>query len=226
MTQLRASQSAFGELDIWLARAGRHEELYAKLGAHPVETGVRFAVWAPNASYVSVVGDFNGWDAAADPLRGGRRDRIWEGTVEGAEVGQRYKSSSTGTREGRPVAFQAEVPPKHGVDRLRVATTSGTTRNGSKPVAPVSRSTGRSSIYEVHAQSWRKGLDWRGLARELDPVRPRPRLHARRAAARDAASLLGVVGLSGDRLLRPHSALGSPDDFRFFVDELHQAGSA
>jgi len=55
MTQQRAS--AFGELDIWLARAGRHEELWSKLGAHPVERGVRFAVWAPNARYVSVVGD-------------------------------------------------------------------------------------------------------------------------------------------------------------------------
>ena len=54
MTQARAS--AFGELDIWLARAGRHEELYAKLGAHRVESGVRFAVWAPNARYVSVIG--------------------------------------------------------------------------------------------------------------------------------------------------------------------------
>ena len=70
----RLTSSAFGELDIWLARAGRHEELWAKLGAHATETGVRFAVWAPNARYVSVVGDFNDWDAGRRPAGAGRRD--------------------------------------------------------------------------------------------------------------------------------------------------------
>ena len=81
-TQRAASTSAFGELDIWLARAGRHEQLYEKLGAHPVENGVRFAVWAPNAHYVGVVGDFNDWDPAASPLQPVQETGIWEGVVE------------------------------------------------------------------------------------------------------------------------------------------------
>ena len=83
--------SAFGELDVWLARAGRHEQLWEKLGAHLVDGGVRSAVWAPNASHVSVVGDFNDWDAGADPLAPVEETGIWEGVVDGAGLGQRYK---------------------------------------------------------------------------------------------------------------------------------------
>ena len=106
------SQSAFGELDIWLARAGRHEELYAKLGAHVVDGGVRFAVWAPNATYVSVVGDFNNWDVAADTLSPVDATGIWEGIALGAAVGDRYKFHLDGREKADPMAFQAEVPPK------------------------------------------------------------------------------------------------------------------
>ena len=104
--------SAFGELDIWLARAGRHEELWAKLGAHPTETGVRFAVWAPNARYVSVVGDFNEWSSAADPLAPVDETGIWAGEVEGATTGQRYKYHLDGREKADPLAFEQELPPK------------------------------------------------------------------------------------------------------------------
>src|SRR6185369_5046025 len=110
VTQARAS--AFGELDIWLARAGRHEQLYAKLGAHRVDGGVRFAVWAPNARYVSVIGDFNDWDPARHQLEPVDDTGIWEGVVEGARVGQRYKYHLDGREKADPVAFEAEVPPK------------------------------------------------------------------------------------------------------------------
>src|SRR5205085_1827484 len=131
------------------------------LGAHPVETGVRFAVWAPNAGYVSVVGDFNGWNPAADPLRAVDSTGIWEGIVEGAEAGQRYKFHLDGQERADPFAFQAEVPPStasiifeshyewHDADWLEAR------RNGEPLDRPL-------AIYEVHAQSWRKGLDWRG----------------------------------------------------------------
>ena len=107
MTQQRAS--AFGELDIWLARAGRHEELWAKLGAHLLEEGVRFAVWAPNAHFVSVVGDFNDWDPAADPLTPVAESGIWEGIVDGATVGQRYKYHLDGREKADPLAFGAHT---------------------------------------------------------------------------------------------------------------------
>ena len=99
VTQARAS--AFGELDIWLARAGRHEELWAKLGAHPVDGGVRFAVWAPNAQQVSVIGDFNDWDPAADVLAAGRRDRHL-GRDRRRRRGRATTTSTTSTAARRP----------------------------------------------------------------------------------------------------------------------------
>jgi 1,4-alpha-glucan branching enzyme len=223
VTQLRASQSAFGELDIWLARAGRHEELYAKLGAHPVETGVRFAVWAPNAGYVSVVGDFNGWEPAADPLGAVDATGIWEGTVEGAEAGQRYKFHIDGHEKADPIALQAEVPPKtasivfeshyewHDAEWLEAR------RSGEPLDRPL-------AIYEVHAPSWRKGLDWRGLARELIPyVRDLGFTHIELLPVMHHP-FSGSWGYQVTGYYAPYSALGSPDDFRFFVDELHAAG--
>jgi 1,4-alpha-glucan branching enzyme len=85
-----ASQPRLGELDLYLVGTGRHEEIYAKLGAHVQEGGVAFAVWAPNAEAVSVIGDFNGWNAASHPLRSLGDSGIWEGFVEGAQPGQRY----------------------------------------------------------------------------------------------------------------------------------------
>jgi 1,4-alpha-glucan branching enzyme len=223
VTQLRASQSAFGELDIWLARAGRHEELYAKLGAHPVETGVRFAVWAPNAAYVSVVGDFNEWDPAADPLGALETTGIWEGTVDGAEVGQRYKFHLDGREKADPIAFRAEVPPKtasivfESNYEWRDADWLEARRTGEPLDRPL-------AIYEVHAASWRKGLDWRGLARELIPyVRDLGFTHIELLPVMQHP-FSGSWGYQVTGYYAPTSRFGTPDDFRDLVDRLHQRG--
>jgi 1,4-alpha-glucan branching enzyme len=223
VTQARAS--AFGELDIWLARAGRHEELYAKLGAHPVEGGVRFAVWAPNGHGVSVVGDFNDWQAGADPLEPVAETGIWEGIVEGAAVGQRYKFHINGAtvEKADPLAFEAELPPK----TASVVTLSEhewddddwmEARRGREPLD------GPLSIYEVHAPSWRKGLGWRELAEQLAPyvkdlgfthVELLPVMHH---------PFSGSWGYQVTGYYAPLSSMGSPDDFRWFVDHLHSKG--
>jgi len=110
-----------GELDLHLVGEGRHEELYEKLGAHVREvdgvTGTSFAVWAPSARSVSVVGDFNGWDGRLHPMRSMGATGIWELFVPGAEPGQRYKYEIR-TRSGDlqlradPVAFATEMPPQ------------------------------------------------------------------------------------------------------------------
>ena len=141
VTQARAS--AFGELDIWLARAGRHEELWSKLGAHPVDGGVRFAVWAPNARQVSVVGDFNDWDPAADPLLPVVDSGIWEGIVDGAEVGQHYKYDLDGREKADPLAFEAEVPPKT-ASVVHQSPMCGRTPTGSTSADRASNSSARS----------------------------------------------------------------------------------
>ena len=108
----------FGELDLHLIGEGRHERLWERLGAHVVdgEEGVRFAVWAPNARAVSVVGDWNFWSEDADPLEPQGASGVWAGVAENAREGHRYKLSVRGSDgvvrlKADPVAFRAEVPP-------------------------------------------------------------------------------------------------------------------
>ncbi len=106
-----------GELDLHLIGEGRHERLWEQLGAHVQdEGGVRFAVWAPSARRISVVGDWNGWAEGADPLNPQGSSGVWVGTAGDAREGQPYKLSVHGhdgvTRlKADPVAFRAEVPP-------------------------------------------------------------------------------------------------------------------
>ena len=112
--------SLFGEIDLYLAGEGRHERLYEVLGAHVRESGVSFAVWAPNARAVAVVGDFNDWQPT--PMQNLGESGIWEGVVDGAETEQRYKfqvvqADGTVKLKVDPLAFAAEVPAAHGVDR-------------------------------------------------------------------------------------------------------------
>jgi len=221
LTQTRAS--AFGELDIWLARAGRHEQLYEKLGAHVVEGGVRFAVWAPNARYVSVVGDFNDWDSSASPLEPVAETGIWEGVVDGAGAGQRYKYNLDGHEKADPVAFEAELPPNSASVVFQSGYEWGDEDwlDARREQEPLDRPL---SIYEVHAPSWRKGLGWRELADQLAPyvqdlgfthVELLPVMHHPYA---------GSWGYQVTGFYAPMATMGSPDDFRYFVDHLHQAG--
>ena len=110
-----------GELDLHLAGEGQHEELYERLGAHPREldgvAGTAFAVWAPNARAVSVVGDFNGWDGRLNPMRSLGASGIWELFVPSVAAGDRYKYELKGPRgellplKADPYALAAEVPP-------------------------------------------------------------------------------------------------------------------
>ena len=221
MTQARAS--AFGELDIWLARAGRHERLWAKLGAHPIERGVRFAVWAPNARYVSVVGDFNDWSSGTDVLQPVDETGIWEGIVEGAEVGHHYKYHLDGREKADPLAFEAEVPPKTAsiVFRSEYEWNDDEWLEERRSREQLERPI---SMYEVHAPSWRHGLGWRELADQLAPyvkdlgfthVELLPVMHH---------PFSGSWGYQVTGYYAPLSSMGSPDDFKYFVDRLHESG--
>ena len=110
-----------GDMDLYLAGEGRHEELYAKLGAHVREhggvRGTAFAVWAPSARSVSVVGDFNSWDGRLHPMRSLGSSGIWELFMPGVESGARYKYELL-TQAGDirlkadPLAFATEMPPQ------------------------------------------------------------------------------------------------------------------
>ncbi|HXA33611.1 MAG TPA: hypothetical protein VNV87_15265, partial [Acidimicrobiales bacterium] len=114
-----ASPTSLSADDLYLFNEGTHRHLGDKLGAQvlagPGAEGVRFSVWAPNAASVSVIGDFNGWEAEADGLAVRGSSGIWEGEVRAARAGDVYKYAIT-TRDGRvldkadPVAFFSEVP--------------------------------------------------------------------------------------------------------------------
>jgi 1,4-alpha-glucan branching enzyme len=215
--------SAFGELDVWLARAGRHEQLWEKLGAHLVDGGVRFAVWAPNAHAVSVIGDFNGWDPSVDLLAPVAETGIWEGVVDGAAPGERYKYLVDGVEKADPLAFCAEPPPKTAsvVFESSFEWSDADWISARREQEVLDRPL---SIYEVHAPSWRRGLGWRELADQLAPyvqdlgfthVELLPVMHH---------PFSGSWGYQVTGYYATLSSMGSPDDFRYFVDRLHRGG--
>ncbi|MEU7633634.1 1,4-alpha-glucan branching protein GlgB [Nocardia sp. NPDC049220] len=225
-----------GELDLHLLGEGRHERLWEVLGAHPrryttldgeVE-GTSFAVWAPNARGVTVIGDFDGWSGNTAPMRVLGSSGIWEVFVPGVGPGAKYKYRVHGA-DGRtvdhadPLAFATELPPatasvvseSHYVwhDRAwldRRAATDPTR-------APM-------SVYEVHLGSWRPGLCYREMADQLAEYV--------RAAGFTHIELLPIAehpfggswGYQVTSYYAPTARFGSPDDFRAFVDRMHAAG--
>ena len=220
--------------DLYLFAEGTHGRLAAKLGAHVRDDATSFAVWAPNAEHVSVIGDFNGWNSVSHPLEPVRSSGIWSGTVEGAHVGQTYKfhigSRHAGYRVDKadPFAFCAETPPKTGSiiwdltydwgDAVWLSSRSE--RNGLS--APM-------SIYEVHLGSWRRGPDggWLGYRDaapqladhaldlgfthiELLPIMEHP--------------FYGSWGYQTTGYFAPTGRFGTPQDLMFLIDHLHQRG--
>jgi 1,4-alpha-glucan branching enzyme len=213
----------FGDVDLWLAQAGRHEQIYEKLGAHVVAGGVRFAVWAPNAASVSVVGDFNGWDPAASPLELLGGSGIWEGTVGGANEGHHYKFHVAGRDKADPYAFRAEVPPQNAsiVFESHHVWQDAAWIEARSAQDPLERPI---SMYEVHVSSWRRGLSWRQLAAELGPyVRDLGFTHVELMPVMQHP-FEGSWGYQVTGYYAPQSTLGTPDDFRAFVDAMHGYG--
>ncbi len=223
-----------GELDVHLAGEGRHEEIYRRLGAHPLEiggiVGTAFAVWAPNARSVSVVGDFNSWDGRLHPMRSLGPSGIWELFVPDVGPGVRYKfeihaRSGELRLKADPYAFEAEAPPQTAsvVNRSEFEWSDGDAdwvarRRAGEPLH------GPISIYEVHAPSWRLGVGWRGLADQLTPyVKDLGFTHVELLpVAHHPYS--GSWGYQVTGYYAPLSTMGSPDDFRYFVDKLHRNG--
>jgi 1,4-alpha-glucan branching enzyme len=228
-----------GDIDLYLAGEGRHEELYEKLGAHVLElegvTGVAFAVWAPSARSASVVGDFNSWDGRLHPMRSLGASGIWELFVPGVPEGSRYKfelRSQDGDLLLRadPFAFEAELPPKTAsvVNRSRYEWGDErwlAARTEREPLR------GPMSIYEVHMGSWRlnplegnRSLTYLELADELAAyVTDLGFTHVELLPVM-AHPFSGSWGYQVTSYFAPTPRFGTPDQFRAFVDRLHQAG--
>src|SRR5688572_19389370 len=222
------SSLRLGELDLHLAGEGRHERIYERLGAHVVDDGISFAVWAPNARRVAVVGDWNGWDGRVDPLEPQGSSGIWAGIVPAAAEGQAYKFEVDGADgsmrlKADPFAFHAEVPPKTAsrIYRSRYEWGDDAWLERRKLAKPLEEPM---SVYEVHAGSWRLGLGWKELADELvsycgelgfTHVEFLPVMHH---------PFSGSWGYQVTGFYAPVSTMGEPDEFRALVDALHQAG--
>jgi 1,4-alpha-glucan branching enzyme len=218
-----------GDVDLYLAGEGRHERIYERLGAHALDGGgVRFAVWAPNATGVGVAGDWNFWDGGADQLVQRGVSGIWEGVAPYASEGHRYKFAIR-ARDGQvrlkadPYAAYAEVPPATAsvVFRSRHVWADSEWLERRRATDPLGAPF---SAYEVHPGSWRRGLGWRQLADELGgyaadlgfthvelmPVMQHP--------------FSGSWGYQVSGYYAPQSTFGTPDDFRAFVDAMHARG--
>lgn len=225
-----------GEMDIYLIREGRHETLWTVLGSRVREysgqlgevTGVSFAVWAPNAQAVRVVGDFNYWDGTGSAMRSLGDSGVWELFIPGVEVGARYKYEICGPdgswmQKADPMARATEIPP---------ATASVVTDQfhewcddeWMEARAKSNPQDGPMSIYELHVGSWKQGLGYRGLAEELIPyLKEMGFTHVELMPVAEHP-FGGSWGYQVTSYYAPTSRFGTPDDFRYLVDQLHQAG--
>jgi 1,4-alpha-glucan branching enzyme len=226
------------EYDLYLLGEGRHWDCYQKLGAHMREVngvkGVNFAVWAPNAESVSVVGDFNRWDRRPHAMRKHIPSGIWEFFIPELPLGTLYKFSVK-HRGGHvidkvdPYGFAAEVPPRTAnivtdLDRYQWNDQAWmTTRSKHNALgAPL-------SIYEVHLGSWRRNyqsdnqwLNYRDLADQLvEYCRKLGYTHLELMPVSEHP-FTGSWGYQTIGYYAVTSRYGSPDDFKYFVDHCHQ----
>jgi 1,4-alpha-glucan branching enzyme len=228
------------DYDLYLFGEGKHTRIYEKLGAHPTtiggSAGVHFAVWAPNAKRVSVVGDFNAWDGRRHPMRSLGGSGVWEIFIPGLYVGEKYKFEIL-SRYGEvvlksdPFGFAFELPPQ----------------NASVVAAPAydwkdaewmrSRASADSwfhqpmAVYEVHLGSWSRipeesgrYLTYRELAERLIPyVKEMGYSHIELLPVMEHP-FSGSWGYQVIGFFAPTSRFGKPEEFKAFVDECHANG--
>jgi 1,4-alpha-glucan branching enzyme len=229
-----------GETDLYLLREGTHQQAYDRLGAHLVAMngveGVVFTVWAPNATRVSVVGDFNLWDGRCHPMRLHHGAGIWEIFIPGLHEGERYKyqigagNGAPARMKADPTAVAAEHPPATAsivsrTDRHRWSDQSWLERRRNRD--PYTRPM---TIYEVHLGSWRRRpeegnryLTYGELATTLVPyVKDMAFTHIELLPITEYP-FDGSWGYQPTALYAPTSRFGTPEEFQSFVDVCHNA---
>ena len=221
-----------GQLDLHLIGEGRHETLWTALGAHVRDlggvVGTGFAVWAPHARAVRVVGDFNGWDGTLYAMRNMGASGVWELFIPGLTEGQIYKYDILG-QDGRwvrkidPVAQFAETPPAT-ASRITVSRHEWADDEWMRARAGRDPHAGPMSVYELHLGSWRPGLGYREAADELiDYVGALGYTHIEFLPLSEHP-FGGSWGYQVTGYYAPTSRFGSPDDLKYLIDRLHQAG--
>jgi 1,4-alpha-glucan branching enzyme len=228
------------DFDLHLLSEGTHRGAYEKLGAHVREVegvrGVVFALWAPNAQRVSVVGDFNHWDGRRHPMRVRGGSGIWELFIPGLGEGEVYKFEIKGRDNGflglkaDPFAFYSEMRPKtasivYDIHRYQWDDQAWMAERAQRQAlnAPI-------SVYEVHLGSWMRApeangmLNYRDLAQRLVEYVQRMGFTHVELLPVTEHPLDESWGYQTTGYFAPTSRLGKPEDFMFFVDYLHQHG--
>ncbi len=237
---VRHDVSLLSSDDLFLFNEGSHFALWEKLGAHLMgagaEAGTCFAVWAPDADAVAVAGDFNGWSRESHPLAPRGTSGIWEGFIPGVGKGALYKyhvrSRFFGYRVDKadPFAFRQELPPRTGSvvwdldyawDDAGWMERRGATVRLDAPM----------SIYEVHIGSWMRVPEEGNRFLSYRELAPRLAEYARSMGFTHVEFMpvmehpfYGSWGYQVTGFFAPTSRYGSPQDFMFLVDTLHQAG--
>ncbi|HEV2675624.1 MAG TPA: 1,4-alpha-glucan branching protein GlgB [Aliidongia sp.] len=230
-----------GEIDLHLLGEGTHQRAFSKLGAHPMTVdgvdGVGFAVWAPNARAVSVVGGFNDWDGRRHPMRKHPGAGVWDLFIPSVAAGTAYKYEIQGANgavlplKADPLALQAEHPPA--TASVVAAAPAHAWRDAAWMKARAERNAREApiSIYEVQLGSWARHedgrpLSYRELAERLVPYVANLGFTHIEVLPVSEYPFDGSWGYQPIGLFAPTSRFGTPDDFRYFVDACHQAGLA
>ncbi|MFA6221840.1 MAG: 1,4-alpha-glucan branching protein GlgB [Desulfomonilaceae bacterium] len=229
-----------GDQDLYYLGEGTHYNLYEKMGAHPRSmngvSGVSFAVWAPNAKRVSVVGDFNNWDGRIFPMRSMGTSGIWELFIPGLEQGVLYKyeilSNSNEIRiKTDPFAFGMELRPGSASRIWDVDIYNWDDSQWMEDRKRLDHFSSPMSIYEIHLGSWmliqEEGNRWATYREMVGPLVA----HLKKYGFTHV-ELMPIMehpfdaswGYQVTGYYAPTSRFGSPDDFKFFIDTLHQNG--
>jgi 1,4-alpha-glucan branching enzyme len=225
-----------GEMDRHLFSEGRHERLWTVLGAHERSytttrgdvRGISFAVWAPNAQGVRVIGDHNHWDGRIHPMRSLGSSGIWELFIPDLPLGSRYKYAILGAdgqwhEHADPYAQRTEIPPA----TASVTWQSNFQWNDAQWLDARSRSNPWQepmSIYEVHLGSWRKGLSYLELADQLTSYLVEHNFTHVELMPVMEHPFGGSWGYHVTSYFAPTARFGDPDQLRTLIDRLHQAG--
>jgi 1,4-alpha-glucan branching enzyme len=242
LSPVRYNVSLLTAEDFYLFNEGSHYRIYDKMGAHLVESngtkGTVFGVWAPNARHVSVIGDFNGWNPQSHQLQPRGSSGIWEGFIPGVSKGTLYKFHIDSTQLGYqiektdPVGLFDEKPPRTAsvvwdLDYTWNDAAFLETRAAANSLhAPI-------SIYEVHLGSWMRVPEENNRSLTYREIAPRLAHHVNKLGFTHVELLpimehpfYGSWGYQTTGYFAPTSRYGTPQDFMYFVDYLHQHGIA
>src|SRR5438552_4510282 len=230
------ANSLLTQFDLHLFNEGTHAHLYEKLGAHLSGEGATFAVWAPNADSVSVMGDFNGWNRTANQLEPREASGIWEGFIPGVKHGTMYKYlvhsrvTGAGVEKADPYATFAEPPPR----QASVVWDLAYDWHDQSWLAERPVTNGRNApwaVYEMHLGSWMRSPEEHNRWLTYRELAPRLAEYCKRLGFTHV-ELMPVMehpfycswGYQVTGYFAPTSRYGTPQDFKYLVDVLHQNG--